>query len=293
MRRSIRLSQNFLSNQPLVDQLVAQAGFGTNDTVLDIGAGSGSITRALASRAGHVTAYEADERLATMLVGKFLSNPSVQVIMGDFMTADLPLDSYKVFANIPFNKTSEIVHRLLDGFNPPVDSFLIMQREAAQKFAGVVGRQSLFAILHAPWFSFETQHTFHARDFTPQPKVAIVLLRINHRAEALAPASEAEPYRDFVSYIFNHANPNVLPSLKLLFPGKSFGTVERALGSKVTAKPSQLELHDWLALFSAFVASATATQKQTIRGASNKLQHEAKSIEKHHRTRSARNWRQS
>lgn len=292
MRRSIRLSQNFLSNQPLVEQLVDQAGFGPNDTVLDIGAGSGSITRALAGHAGHVIAYEADERLATELVGKFLANPSVQIVMGDFMSADLPVTAYKVFANIPFNKTSEIIRKLLDSFNPPADAYLIMQREAALKFAGEPKRQSLFSVLHAPWFSFEIQRTFHARDFTPQPRAAVVLLHISLRLVPLVSASEAEPYRDFVSYVYNHANPNILPSLKQLFPGSRFDAAEHALGPKVTAKPSQLETHDWLALCHAFTSGAAATQLHLITGATHKLQQEASQIEKHHRARLSKNWRQ-
>lgn len=292
MRRSIRFSQNFLSNQPLVEQLVSQAGFSQNDTVLDIGAGSGSITRALASRAGHVTAYEADEQLATALVGAFLMKPSVQVVMGDFMAAELPLGVYKVFANIPFNKTSEITHKLLDGFNPPQDCFLIMQREAAQKFAGKPGHQSLFSVLHAPWFSFEVQHTFRAQDFVPQPKVVVVLLEISLRTEPLVAASEAESYRDFVSYVFNHANPNILPGLNQLFPGSNFDAAEHALGPKVTAKPSQLEPHDWLAIFHAFSGTAKERQRQLVIGAAMKQQQEASRIEKYHRTRLSKHWQQ-
>jgi len=292
MRKSIRLSQNFLANQPLIEQLVSRAGFSSSDTVLDIGAGSGSITRALAGYTGHVIAYEADERLATELVGKFLANPNVQIIMGDFLMADLPLSTYKVFANIPFNKTSDIVHKLLDGFNPPIGSHLVIQQEAAMKFAGVAKKQSLFSILHSPWFEMNIIYEFKPGDFTPRPAVKIVLLHIKQRVNPLVLASEAELYRDFVSYVFNHANPNILPSLKLLFPAKSFAAVERALGSKVASKPSQLEPHDWLAMFRAFMSTAQERQRQLVTGAALKQRQEAAHIEKHHRTRLSKFWRQ-
>ena len=293
MRKSIRLSQNFLTNQPLVEQLVGSAGFSQSDTVLDVGAGTGTITRALASRAGHVTAYEADERLATELVGKFLANQNVQVVMGDFMAADLPLGTYKVFANIPFNKTSDIVRKLLDGFNPPAASYLIMQREAALKFAGEPKKQSLFSVLHGPWFETNIIYEFKPSDFTPQPAVKIVLLHVQQRDNSLVHASQAEAYHDFVSYVFNHANPNILPSLKLLFPNKSFTAVEHALGPKITAKPTLLEPHDWLTVFHAFMSTAQERQQRLVAGAAMKQQQEASHIEKHHRTRSARNWRTS
>ena len=291
MRRSIQYAQNFLRDPRLVTSLVATSSISPNDTVLDIGAGSGSITRALAAKAGHVKAYEADERLATKLVADALATPNVEVIMGDFLASPLPTEAYKVFANIPFNLTSDIVRKLLDGFNPPADCYLIVQREAALKCTGMPGKQSLFSALHGPWFDMTIAHQFKSTDFMPQPKVNVVLLRIVQRATSLINAAQSEHYRDFVSYMFNHANPNILPSLKKLFPGKQFEVIEQALGSKLTAKPSQLEIHDWIAAFYAFSASMNDEQLRLVSGASTKLQNESKQIEKHHRTRSASNWR--
>ena len=188
-------------------------------------------------------------------------------------------------------ETSDIVHKLLDSFNPPIDCFLIIQHEAALKFAGAPNRQTLFSALHGPWLRTEIVHTFQAHDFVPAPKVTAVLLRIEQRDESLVPTSESEIYRDFVSYIFNHANPNILPSLKQLFSGKNFDASEQALGNKLTAKPSQLEIHDWITLFRAFMATASNSQHQLIVGASVKQQREAASLEKHHRTRLDKNWR--
>jgi 23S rRNA (adenine-N6)-dimethyltransferase len=293
VKQSIRLSQNFLKNPALTEDLITNSSIKPEDTVLDIGAGSGSITKVLAARAKRVIAYEADERLATNLIAQYVVQPQVEIVMGDFLASPLPTEAYKVFANIPFNLTSDIVRKLLDGFNPPVDCYLILQREAALKFTGEPGKQSLFSALHGPWFDMNIVHEFKASDFTPEPKVKTVLLQIQQRSESLINASESDAYRDFVSYVFNHANPNIFPSLQKLFPGKQFDAAKRALGDRVTAKPSQLQLHDWIALFTAFAAAAGDAQQAPVRGAASKLQQEAKTIEKHHRTRSAANWRQS
>jgi len=291
MKQSVRLSQNFLRNPKLIEQLVSGSTISANDTVLDIGAGSGSITSALAGHAGKVLAYEADERLATNLIAKYVVQPEIQIIMGDFLSNPLPTEPYKVFANIPFSLTADIVRKLLDGFNPPTDAYLIMQREAALKFAGEVKKQSLFSALHGPWFDMVIAHEFKAADFAPQPKIRIVLFWIHQREAALISASESEQYRDLVAYLFNHANPNILPSLQRLFPAKQFELAESALSGKIVAKPSQLELHDWIALFRAFQLSANDAQLAIVRGAASKQQTEANKIEKHHRTRSAKNWK--
>lgn len=291
MKQSVRLSQNFLRNSKLIDALISGSSIRAEDTILDIGAGSGSITRALAGHAKRVVAYESDERLATNLIAQYVVQPEVQIVMGDFLTNPLPTEPYKVFANIPFNLTSDIVRKLLDGFNPPTDCYLIIQRDAALKFAGEAKKQSLFSILHGPWFEMTIAHEFKSGDFVPQPKVKIVLLRIEKRAESLILASATDTYKDFVSYVFNHANPNILPSLKKLFPAKQFGLIEHALSGKLTAKPSQLELHDWIAAFHAFTSGANQAELSVIKGTSTKLQQEATTIEKHHRTRTASSWK--
>lgn len=285
MKRSVRMSQNFLRNPGLIEALVAGTSIGPADTVLDIGAGSGSITKVLAGCTKRTIAYEADERLASQLVAQFVVQPNVEVVMGDFLTSPLPTEAYKVFANIPFNLTSDIVRKLLDGFNPPTDCYLIIQRDAALKFAGVMQKQSLFSILHGPWFEMTITHEFKSIDFVPQPSVKIVLLHIEERVESLIPASEADSYKDFASYLFNHANPNILPSLKKLFPGKQFAHAEQALTDKLTAKPSQLALHDWLALYRAFITTASPAQLQLIAGNDARLKREANALEKQHRTR--------
>lgn len=291
MRRSIRLSQNFLRVTPAIDKMLAASSIGPADLVLDIGAGHGSLTTAIAERARHVIAIETDPALAAELRARFATHHNVEIHEGDFMAYPLPSEPYKVFANIPFNRTSDIIHKLLDGEHPPTDSYLILQREAAEKFAGLPGRQSLFSTLHAPWFALNIVRQFRQDDFTPEPGVAVVLLQCQQRADPLVPTSQRQLYLDLVSYMFNHANPNILPSLQKLFPHPQFDDVIAKLGAHATAKPSQLPYAAWFALFDAFVHAAQLPQHRLIHGAASKLIREAQAIEKHHRTRSDRNWR--
>ncbi len=292
MRRSIRYSQNFLRNTRLAERLVVDAGLSNGDTVLDIGAGSGSITRGLAAQCRRVVAYEADVRLADRLRDEFVQPSNVQVVRGDFLQAQLPTKHYKVFANVPFNRTSDIVRKLLDAALTPDEAYLIMQRDAAQKFMGSAGNHSLFATLHEPWFSMSITHRFKREDFMPSPNVAVVLLCIKRRTPPLIEQDEKLQFRDLVTYVYNHANPNILPALQKLFPGRAFTGIEQAFGAKVTAKPSQLDLNDWLALLDR-LRSAPSDGQHLIAGASSKQKNEAAAIEKHHRTRSAADWRKT
>ena len=192
---------------------------------------------------------------------------------------------------IPFNRTSDIIHKLLDAANPPTDSYLILQREAADKFAGLSGRQSLFSIVHAPWFAFEVVHRFQPDDFTPKPSVAVIMLRCSQRTDPAITPDHRLLYEDFVSFIFNHANPNILPALRSLFMDNQFESILAGLGHNVTAKPSQLPPAAWLSLFQMFHQSASVKQLHLIQGTAKKLRVEAGTIEKHHRTRLSKQWR--
>src|SRR5690606_28034143 len=101
-----------------------------------IGAGEGALTRPLAARAGRVLAVELDAHLASGLRAEFAPDPRVKVIEGDFLDLALPDAPYKVAGNVPFARTAEIVRRLTEAERPPDDAYLIVQLEAAQRFAG-------------------------------------------------------------------------------------------------------------------------------------------------------------
>ena len=130
----MRLGQHFLVDGEVALRQVEFAEIDDDDTVLEIGPGTGMLTRVLAERAGKVYAVELDEALANSIRREF---PSVEVIVGDARTVDLPVFD-KVVANIPYYISSEITFRLLD---IEFDSGVIMyQREFAERLCAEYGR---------------------------------------------------------------------------------------------------------------------------------------------------------
>ncbi len=85
-----------------------------------------------------------------------------------------------MFASIPFNITTAIVTRLTTASCPPDDTYLVVQREAANKFLGKP-RESLYAVLLKPWFELDIVHLFRRSDFVPTPHVDVVMLRLRKR----------------------------------------------------------------------------------------------------------------
>ena len=151
IRQSVFYSQNFLKDPCLVASLLDSCSIEDEDVVYEIGPGKGIITQQLALRYKQVVAIEKDPRLAALLRQQFADRPNVTIYQGDFLHYHLPRQPYKVFANIPFNITTAIVTRLTTAELPPEDTYLTMQKEAAEMFLGKP-HESLRTILLKPWF---------------------------------------------------------------------------------------------------------------------------------------------
>ncbi len=133
MKRLAQYSQHFLRNPGFVAQLVRKALITRDDVVYDIGAGTGVVTSALAAKAGRVIAVENEPRTAEKLRQNMARRSNVEVVEGDFLAMPLPEGPYKVFANIPFHLSSQIVRRLTEAANPPEAIYLIVQKQFAKK----------------------------------------------------------------------------------------------------------------------------------------------------------------
>lgn len=116
---SKRFGQNFLTDTNLLSAIVSDASVTESDLVLEIGAGAGTLTAALAAKAKHVVAYEIDARLRPVLERTLAGYDNVEVIYEDFMQADVAylrerFASAKVVANLPYYVTTPILMRLLE-----------------------------------------------------------------------------------------------------------------------------------------------------------------------------------
>ena len=107
-RHSAR-GQHFLRSSALAAELVRAAGIGRGDLVLDLGAGTGVLTRAIAGTGARVVAVELDPDLAASLRARF-----ADVIEADILTIELPRQPFRVVANLPFACGTAILRRLLD-----------------------------------------------------------------------------------------------------------------------------------------------------------------------------------
>lgn len=176
MKQSIRYHQNFLRDPRLVARIVRLADFGPKDLVYEIGPGRGIITWELVKTAGKVMAVEIDRRLAERLQADFSGNSKVKIINADWLNFRVPEQDYKIFSNIPFNLTAQVIRKIVASPRPPRQSFLVVQKEAAEKFTGFP-RSTRFSVFYQPWFEFQVIWRFQRRDFFPEPGFKIFFTR--------------------------------------------------------------------------------------------------------------------
>ena len=223
--------QHFLRSTALIGELVGHSNIRKNDVVVDLGAGSGALTEALARRARSVIAVENESRTLDVLRSNMAKFANVTVADADILQFNLPQVDYKVFANIPFSLSSRVVRRLTFAPNPPRAIYLIVQRQFAQKllidgdhFHGALG------MMIGPWWVARIRRPLRRTDFTPPPAVDTVLLEIKPRETPLLAPQVRENYCLRVERSF--AEPKYYEQL----------------GGDIARKPSQLRLEDWIRL---------------------------------------------
>ena len=182
--------QNFVADANTVRKIARLADCHAGDFILEIGAGLGSLTLALAETGSHIVAVEIDNGLVDVLRENTASLPNVEIIHGDAMQLDWqPLLSkskhWHVVANLPYNLATPIVADILDGLSQ-VDHLLVMvQSEVADRLVAQVGSDAYGAVSVKInyWATAKIVGAVSASVFFPQPRVESALVDIHRRTE--------------------------------------------------------------------------------------------------------------
>lgn len=293
MRKRIAYSQNFLVSKTLISKLIKKSSITREDVVYEIGSGQGVITEELLKKSRVVVAFEIDRNLFSNLTHRFQNEESLELKPGNFLTYPLPTQPYKVFSNIPFNLTSAIIRKLTQAENPPDDTYLVVQKEAAEKFIGKPydSKNSLMAILLKPWFDFEISYQFKRSDFFPKPNVDTILLRTTKKIEPSVSYGHKRQYQDFITYAFNQFKPNIAEGLAKLFNKKIMVKLASQSNFSSSSKPGELDFNNWIGLFNYFLNKLDNKHQSIVRGSHTKLSEQQKKLEKIHRTRTDKGWK--
>jgi 23S rRNA (adenine-N6)-dimethyltransferase len=186
------LGQHFLSGRLLASALVRAAAVAPFDLVVEIGAGTGALTEALASRARLVLAVEIDPNLASRLRRRFAGTDNVRVIERDALAFDWPAEPFRAFGNVPFAITTRLLRSILD--TPWLRrADLVVQWEVALKRA-FPKSGNLLGFSWGPWWTFSVNARLSPWCFHPRPAVHAALLTIQRRVPPLLEPSAREAF---------------------------------------------------------------------------------------------------
>jgi 16S rRNA (adenine1518-N6/adenine1519-N6)-dimethyltransferase len=201
-----KLGQNFVHDANTVRKIVAKAGIGPGDRVLEVGPGLGSLTLGLLEAGAIVSAVEIDRRLAELLpdtVERYHPGAPLQVITGDaLVTQDIPAEVTSVVANLPYNTSVPIVLHLLATL-PAIQRVLVMvQAEVAERIAATPGSKAYGApSVKARWYgTWSIAGSVSRQVFWPVPRVDSLLVAM----EATPPPGDEE-LRQVVWELVEHA----------------------------------------------------------------------------------------
>lgn len=250
-KRQIVLAQNFLRSPMLARRLLDASSIMYQDIVYEIGPGRGTITAELARIARKVIAIEKDPLLVQYLRERFQDVDNVQIVKGDFMRFRIPDQEYKIFSNIPYNLTADIVRRILYVHPIPSEAYLIVQKEAAEKFSGSP-KETQFSVLAKASFDIQVVRELRRTDFLPAPRVDSVLLHIRKRCPALIGKEDIALYRHFICFGFGRWKKNLKLAFKPIFSYEQWKRLSRDFHFPLDVKPTELTFEQWMGLFDCF-----------------------------------------
>ncbi len=252
-----RLGQNFLIDPGLRDAIAEAAGSTRDDVVLEVGAGVGTLTVALAPRCRRVVAVELDTGLVPALREVLDGHSNVDVVQADILRWDaasaFPSGGEIVVGNIPYNLTGALIRKLLDHPPRPRRLSLVVQKEVADRWTATTAA-SLATVAVQVFANATTVMTIPAASFVPVPKVDSALVILEVRERPAVAIDDYDAFFRFVEAVFQFRRKQLAGTLARMTQTSSSATSARLreLGLEPARRPQTLTLPEWEAVYRAF-----------------------------------------
>ncbi len=247
------LGQNFLVDGNVLRNLAGALDLGPEDTVLEIGPGTGMLTELIQPVVGRLIAVELDRNLAGILRVKFFNCPNFTLIEGDILDQDpttlspgIPL---RVVGNIPYYITSPIIFHFFDHRTCARDMALLMQKEVAERMVAQPGDKAygILSVFSQTFSDAAILMQVPRTVFHPRPKVDSALVRWTFTTARSCQINDEALFRRLVRTAFNQRRKMLRKSLREAFP------LERLNDIDLTRRPEDLGVMDWIDLANRFV----------------------------------------
>ncbi|MBD3882440.1 16S rRNA (adenine(1518)-N(6)/adenine(1519)-N(6))-dimethyltransferase RsmA [Phormidium tenue FACHB-886] len=257
-----QFGQHWLKSQATLTQIISAAALQPSDRVLEIGPGTGILTRQLLPLVQSVVAVEIDRDLVQQLKQQFGKRANFLLLEGDFLAIDLPAalthlpeaTPNKVVANIPYNITGPILEKLLGTIaqpNPaPFDSIvLLLQKEVAERLCASPSSKAFGALTVRVQYLADCQWicTVPAKAFQPPPKVDSAVVRLQPRS--FQPAVQNPRHLETIVKLgFATKRKMLRNNLQSLVERDQLIPLLESLHLNPQARAEDLSVADWVAL---------------------------------------------
>ena len=188
------LGQNFLINSEVVEKIIESSELSTDDLVIEIGPGLGTLTKYLLEKAGKVICIELDTRMVKILKNRFASRYNFEIINEDVLKVDLnkiikenkstgKIKNVKIVANLPYYITTPIIMRLLEEHLDIKSITVMIQKEVAERLIEIPGGKNTGAITHTVYYYCESEKIMEVPNssFIPEPEVTSEVIKMHLR----------------------------------------------------------------------------------------------------------------
>ncbi|HAX87555.1 MAG TPA: 16S rRNA (adenine(1518)-N(6)/adenine(1519)-N(6))-dimethyltransferase [Cyanobacteria bacterium UBA11370] len=258
-----QFGQHWLNSEKALNRIVAAANLQPSDRLLEIGPGTGILTRRLLPDVESVVAVEIDRDLCELLVKKLGNIDNFLLLQGDFLTLDLnpllaPFPQFqnpnKVVANIPYNITGPILEKLLGTIaQPAVPAFdlivLLVQKEVAERLYASPGSKAFGALSVRVQYVAECEFICDvpAKAFSPPPKVDSAVVRL-HPRRVEPPANDPQKLETFVRLGFASKRKMLRNNLKSLIDRDRLTHLLEQLNINPQVRAEDISVQQWVAL---------------------------------------------
>ena len=240
--------QNFINDKNIINKIIDCSNIKDNSLVIEIGPGSGNLTRELSRIATNVLAYEIDDRLEDILDENLVGCENVSIIFQDFLQCDINNDikdyNYEhlyLTANIPYYITTPIIEKIIKSKLNFENITLMMQKEVGERFSAKPGNKSYGSITVFLNYYFDIKKQFEVSRnlFTPRPNVDSVVITLTMKDSRRA--NNEELFFKVVRSAFQYKRKNIKNNLKN-YDLKVIEEVLKRYNYDLTVRAEQLKL---------------------------------------------------
>lgn len=246
------LGQNFIFDKNLLRAIARAGDVEDTDTVLEIGAGAGTLTEVLSEMAKKVISFEIDESLRPTLENLQKTHDNIEFHFQDFMRAnidDLNLNKARVIANIPYYITTPIVFKLIEHIEKFKSILILVQKEVAERFASKHGGKDygITSVILQSIFDVSIPRVVKKECFTPNPKVDSALVKmIPHNKYKI---SNFEEFKNYIHLAFSMRRKTLVNNLKSKYSKEEILKVLDELSYQPNIRPEEISVENFVKIF--------------------------------------------